>query len=101
MEEMNVQPVYPKPNLSKPAKRASSHMLQNMDGKARWVDNVIAKRWFRSLKSECARAGEHAMPAELRRLVAGYVEQHSGARPHQSLSHGTSSEWYYSGLVAS
>ena len=23
---------------------------QSMDGKARWVDNVIIERWFRSLK---------------------------------------------------
>ncbi len=25
---------------------------QSMDGKARWVDNVIIERWFRSLKTE-------------------------------------------------
>lgn len=25
-------------------------ILQSMDGKARWVDNVIIERWFRSLK---------------------------------------------------
>ena len=29
---------------------ASRHVLQSMDGKARWVDNVIVKRWFLSLK---------------------------------------------------
>lgn len=79
---------------------ASNHVLQSMDGKARWVDNVIVERWFRSLKSECVRAGEYETPAELRRLVAGYVEQYSGARPHQSLGYDTPSEWYYSGLMA-
>jgi putative transposase len=25
---------------------------QSMDGKARWVDNVVIERWFRSLKTE-------------------------------------------------
>ena len=73
---------------------ASNHVLQSMD------DNVIVERWFRSLKSECVRAGEYETPAELRRLVAGYVEQYSGARPHQSLGYDTPSEWYYSGLMA-
>lgn len=78
----------------------SNHVLQSMDGKARWADNVIVERWFRSLKSECVRVGEYETPAELRRLVAGYVEQYNGARPHQSLGYDTPSEWYYSGLMA-
>ena len=31
----------------------SEHKIkQSMDGKARWVDNVIIERWFRSLKAE-------------------------------------------------
>ena len=40
-----------------------------------WVDSVIVERWFRNLKSECLRASEYETPVELRRLVAGYVEQ--------------------------
>ena len=79
---------------------ASSHVLQSMDGKARWVDNVIVERWFRSLKSECVRISEYGTPAELRRLVAAYVEQYNNARPHQSLGYDTPAEWYYSGLMA-
>ena len=79
---------------------ASRHVLQSMDGKARWVDNVIVERWFRSLKSECVRISEYGTPAELRRLVAAYVEQYNNARPHQSLGYDTPAEWYYSGLMA-
>ena len=79
---------------------ASNHVLQSMDGKARWADNVIVERWFRSLKSECVRICEDGTPAELRRLVAGYIEQYNGARPHQSLGYDTPSEWYYSGPMA-
>lgn len=79
---------------------ASNHVLQSMDGRARWADNVIVERWFRSLKSECVRICEYETPAELRRLVAGYVEQYNAARPHQSLGYDTPSEWRYSGLAA-
>lgn len=43
---------------------------------------------------------EYGTPAELRRLVAGCVEQYNGTRPHQSLGYDTPSEWYYSGLAA-
>ena len=68
-----------------------------MNGKARWTDNVIVEKRFRSLKSECVRICEYETPTELRRLVADYVEQHNAARPHQSPSHDTPSEWYYSG----
>ncbi len=74
---------------------------QSMDGKARWVDNVIVERWwFRSLKTECLRISEYATPAELRRLVAGYVDQHNNARRHQSLGYDTPAEWYHSVLMA-
>lgn len=79
---------------------ASNHVLQSMDGRARWADSVIVERWGRSLKSECVRICEYGTPAELRGLVAGYVEQYNGARPHQSLGYDTPSEWYYSGLAA-
>ena len=195
MEEMNVRPVYPRPNLSKPAKRAAKHpcllksksiafpnqvwavdvtyvpigrshmyltciidwfsryvvgwrlssgmgaagvcecaraafaehglpaimnsdqgsvfasseyegllaglgVRQSMDGRARWVDNVIVERWFRSLKTECIGISEYDTPAELRRTVRDYVEQYNNVRRHQSLEYGTPSEWYYSGLAA-
>ena len=79
---------------------ASSRVRQSMDGKARWVDNVIVERWFRSLKTECVRISERETPAELQRLIAAYVEQYNNARPHQSLGYDTPAEWYYSGLMA-
>lgn len=75
-------------------------VLQSMDGKARWVDNVIVERWFRSLKTECLRISEYDTPAELRRLIADYVEQYNHVRPHQSLDYDTPASWYYSGLMA-
>ena len=79
---------------------AGRHVLQSMDGKTRWVDNVIVERWFRSLKSECLRTSEYGTPAEFRALVARYVDQYNNVRPHQSLDYDTPSEWYHSGLMA-
>jgi putative transposase len=79
---------------------AGRHVLQSMDGKARWVDNVIVERWFRSLKSECLRLGEYETPAELRRLIRDYVDQYNNARRHQSLGYETPAQWYHSGLMA-
>lgn len=193
MEEMNVRPVYPKPNLSKPAKKAPRHpyLLKNkpirfpnqvwsidityipigrthmyltcaIDWCSRLVvwrlaDDVGAAgvrarggrlrgardalhpqlrlgvgarlRRLRGAAGVQPRAPEHGRQGALgrqrdrgevapqpqervredlrvrdagrvRRLVAGYVEQHNGARPHQSLGYDTPSEWYYSGLAA-
>ena len=42
---------------------------QSMDGKARWVDNVIIERWFRSLKCEDIYINEYNTPKELRRGI--------------------------------
>ena len=63
------------------------HVLQRMDGNARWVDNVIVERWFRSLKTECLRISEYETPAQLRQLIAGYVERYNDTRPHQSFDY--------------
>lgn len=39
---------------------------QSMDGKARWVDNVIIERWFSSLKTEDIYINEYSSPKALR-----------------------------------
>jgi len=40
---------------------------QSMDGKGRWVDNVVIERWFRSLKIERIYPYEFISPKELRK----------------------------------
>ena len=79
---------------------ADRHVLQGMDGRARWVDSVIVERWFRSLKTECLRISEYSTPAELGRLIRDYVDQHDNARRHQSPGCETPGSWYRSGLAA-
>ena len=58
---------------------------QSMDGKARWVDNVIIERWFRSLKVEEIYINEYASPRELREGITQYVHGYNYERPHDGI----------------
>jgi len=59
---------------------------QSMDGKARWVDNVIIERWFRSLKTENIYINEYPTPRALRLGITEYIHAYNFERPHQSLN---------------
>ena len=76
----------------------SFHVVQSMDGKARWRDNVLMERWFRTLKSECLRTAEYSTPSELERLISGFVSYYNDKRIHQSLGYETPSSWYFTGI---
>ena len=67
---------------------------QSMDGKARWVDNVIIERWFRSLKCDRIYINEYETPRELRIGIAEYIVEYNTIRPHQSLEYATPVEIY-------
>lgn len=60
---------------------------QSMDGKARWVDNVIIERWFRSFKTEYIYINELETPKKLRAGIAYYIAEYNHDRPHQSLAY--------------
>ena len=77
---------------------ASNRVTQSMDGRARWRDNVLMERWFRTLKSEWLRTHEYSTPKELGRLVAEFVGYYNDARIHQSLGYDTPASWYYAGI---
>ncbi|MEY2829854.1 MAG: hypothetical protein RIQ33_1712, partial [Bacteroidota bacterium] len=66
---------------------AENCIKQSMDGKARWVDNVIIERWFRSLKHENIYINEYATPKALRIGISLYVNEYNTQRPHQSLNY--------------
>lgn len=77
---------------------------QSMDGKARWVDNVIIERWFRSLKVEYVYINDYESPRELRAGIAGYIDIYNRSRPHQALGYQTPERVYFetfAGVVAS
>jgi putative transposase len=72
---------------------------QSMDGKARWVDNVIIERWFRSLKTEDVYINEYASPRELSIGIKDYVTEYNTIRPHQAHANQTPESIYYSSFL--
>jgi len=64
----------------------SMGIRQSMDGKARWVDNVIIERWFRSLKTEEIYISSYQSPRELRIGIKEYIRKYNYERPHSSLN---------------
>jgi len=60
---------------------------QSMDGKGRWIDNVIIERWFRSLKTEDIYVKEYCSPRELRKGIEEYIQDYNFERPHQNMDY--------------
>jgi len=79
---------------------ANHSIRQSMDGKARWVDNVIIERWFRSLKTEYIYINDYSTPNELRAGIREYIKDYNGLRPHQSLGYDTPAVAFYSRFAA-
>lgn len=75
---------------------ASHGIRQSMDGRARWVDNVIIERWFRSLKVEYIYINEYTSPKMLRAGIADYISDYNYCRLHQSLDYQTPAAVYTS-----
>ena len=73
---------------------------QSMDGKARWVDNVIIERWFRSLKAEYIYINEYASPRDLRAGIEEYIQDYNHIRPHQSLDQKSPATVFFSSFSA-
>ena len=73
---------------------------QSMDGKARWIDNVIIERWFRSLKYDNIYLNEYNSPKELRLGIASYIKEYNHDRPHQSLGNAVPAQIYWTSFVA-
>lgn len=57
---------------------------QSMDGKARWVDNAVIERWFRSLKTENISINEYTTPRALRAGIGAYITEYDHDRPHKT-----------------
>ncbi len=78
----------------------SQGIRQSMDGKARWVDNVIIERWFRSIKTEYVYISEYNSPKELRVGIWEYITDYNKLRPHQSHGYETPEQVFYSKFAA-
>lgn len=71
----------------------------SMDGKGRWVDNVIIERFWRTVKHEFLRYVLPETLPDLRREVGGFIRLYNEKRLHQSLNYQTPAEVYYGQIV--
>lgn len=66
----------------------------SMDGKGRWVDNVMIERFWRSIKYEDIYLKSYETPKLLMQGIAVYVLRYNATRPHASLDDKTPDEAY-------
>lgn len=67
----------------------------SMDGKGRWVDNVVVERLWRSVKYEEVYLKAYESLADARASLKAYFEFYNSERRHQSLDRCTPDSVYY------
>jgi putative transposase len=67
----------------------------SMDGKGRWIDNVIIERFFRSIKYEEIYINPCDSVIELKSRIKNYINYYNNERIHQSLDYNTPSDIYH------
>jgi len=66
----------------------------SMDGKGRWIDNVVIERFWRSLKYEDIYLRDYADGRALERGIAKYIALYNDWRPHETFDYLTPSAVY-------
>ncbi len=67
----------------------------SMDGKGRWMDNVMIERLWRSLKYECIYLNAFETGSEVRAGIGRWIDRYNSRRPHSSLDDRTPDEAYW------
>lgn len=67
----------------------------SMDGKGRWMDNVMVERLWRSLKYECVYLNAFETGSEAREKIGNWVNLYNRKRPHSQLDDRTPHEAYF------
>lgn len=70
----------------------------SMDGKGRWVDNVMVERLWRSVKYEEVYLKAYSSVTDAKKQLSAYFEFYNLKRPHSSLDKMTPDEFYYDQL---
>ena len=70
----------------------------SMDGKGRWMDNVLIERLWRSVKYENVYLYDYAYAADLRQGLKTYFAYYNSERTHQSLGSRTPNEVYHADM---
>ena len=99
---------YPKPEIfnTDQGSQYTSHEFTNilkkesikisMDGKGRWMDNVMVERFWRSLKYENVYPSLYENPKATEKGIRNYIDWYNEKRLHTSLSDRTPNELYFS-----
>jgi putative transposase len=66
----------------------------SMDGKGRYLDNILVERLWRSVKYEEIYPKQHETIGDVRKGLEGYFEFYNRERPHQSLDNRRPMEVY-------
>ncbi len=66
----------------------------SMDGKGRWLDNVVIERFWRTIKYEDIYLNVYSTPNDLECGVGKFVSRYNSKRPHDSLGGKTPDEVY-------
>jgi len=67
----------------------------SMDGRGRWMDNVMIERLWRTLKYDCVYLNAWETGSEAREGIGRWIERYNGRRPHSSLDGRTPDEAYF------
>jgi putative transposase len=67
----------------------------SMDGKGRWMDNVMIERLWRSLKHECVYLNAFETGSEVKKGVGDWIDYYNQRRPHSRLDGKTPYEAYW------
>jgi putative transposase len=71
-----------------------SDITVSMDGRGRWLDNVMIERFWRSIKYEDIYLKSYDNGVELEEGVSSYILRYNMFRPHASLGDATPDETY-------
>lgn len=67
----------------------------SMDGRGRWMDNVMAERLWRTLKYDCVYLNAFETGSEAREGIGRWFNRYNRRRPHSSLADRTPHEAYF------
>jgi len=67
----------------------------SMDGKGRWMDNVMIERLWRSMKYECVYLNAFETGSEAREGIGNWINLYNEKRPHSKLDDRTPHEAYF------
>lgn len=76
-------------------KLKNNNIKISMDGKGRWVDNVLMERFWRTIKQEQIYINPPDNIVELKQQINKFIKFYNYQRPHQSLKYRTPSQVYY------